>query len=180
VIDNKKIDGYALNPDHPDGSHKARVFKSALGYDRDNSQGLVDQIRDGVQRQAAVPKEIDEHGTRFGVDIPVTGPTGKSATVRTGSIYDPGSALNECASGDKIMATFDELQRVELTEDVIKGGVTTARGSVGTIIDVYSKPREGYRVEFVDPEDGDTLAELTLYPGQIRVHSDTNSKAPST
>jgi hypothetical protein len=77
------------------------------------------------------------------------------------------------------MATFDELQRVELTEDVIKDGVTTARGSVGTIIDVYSTPREGYRVEFVDPEDGDTLAELTLYPGQIRVHSDSNSKAPS-
>jgi hypothetical protein len=98
VIDNKKIDGYALNPDHPDGSHKARVFKSALGYDRDNSQGLVDQIRDGVQRQAAVPKEIDEHGTRFGVDIPVTGPTGKSATVRTGWIYDPGSEVPRLTS----------------------------------------------------------------------------------
>ncbi len=66
------------------------------------------------------------------------------------------------------MPAFDELQRVELTEDITQDGVTTARGSIGTIIDVYSNPREGYRVEFVDPEDGDTLAELTLYLGQIR------------
>ena len=48
---------------------------------------------------------------------------------------------------------------MELTEDVTKDGVTSARISVGTI---YSDPRGGYRVEFVDPEDGDTLAELTL------------------
>src|SRR2546423_15226945 len=28
-----KIEGYALNPTHePDGKHKARVFKSALGF----------------------------------------------------------------------------------------------------------------------------------------------------
>jgi filamentous hemagglutinin len=91
VIDvERKINGYSLNPQHVEGSHKARVFKSVLGYDRQNSQGLVNQIRAGVQTEPAVPGKITEFGTQFGVDIPVIGPSG-SATVRTGWNYDPGS-----------------------------------------------------------------------------------------
>ncbi|MGH9267790.1 MAG: DUF6883 domain-containing protein [Acidimicrobiales bacterium] len=37
-----------------------------------------------------VPGVVDKFGTRFTVDIPVTGPAGSGA-VRTGWIYDPGS-----------------------------------------------------------------------------------------
>ena len=37
-----------------------------------------------------IPGTVDKWGTRFTVDIPVTGPTG-SGVVRTGWIYDPGS-----------------------------------------------------------------------------------------
>jgi hypothetical protein len=93
VIDvERKIDGYALNPEHVVGGHKARVFKSALGYDRQNSQGLVHQIREGVQSQPATPGKVTPFGTQFGVDIPVTGPSG-SATVRTGWNYDAGSDI---------------------------------------------------------------------------------------
>ena len=86
----KKVNGYFLNPQHGDGMHKARVFKSALGYDASNSQGLVDQIREGVQHQRATPGKVDKYGETFEVDIPVTGPKG-TATVRTGWNYDPGS-----------------------------------------------------------------------------------------
>jgi len=35
-IDPRKFTEYALNPSHPRGGHKARVFRSALGYDKQN------------------------------------------------------------------------------------------------------------------------------------------------
>ncbi len=31
IIDSQKLSGYCLNPDHPDGQHKARVFQAVLG-----------------------------------------------------------------------------------------------------------------------------------------------------
>ena len=92
VIDNRKIVDYALNPDHPVGANKARVFQSALGYNRDNAGGLISQIKDGVQTSPATLGRIDQFGTRYTVDIPVTGPSG-SATVRTGWIVDSPGAL---------------------------------------------------------------------------------------
>ncbi|WP_420030046.1 DUF6883 domain-containing protein [Pseudomonas carnis] len=34
----------------------------------------------------------DKFGQRITIDMPITGPNGNTATVRTGWIYDPGSA----------------------------------------------------------------------------------------
>lgn len=88
----RKINGYTLNPQHVDGAHKARVFKSVLGYDASNSAGLVAQIREGVRIRRAIPGKITRYGVQFGVDVPVKGPRG-SATVRTGWNYDLGSDI---------------------------------------------------------------------------------------
>ncbi|MBW4596036.1 MAG: hypothetical protein KME46_24830 [Brasilonema angustatum HA4187-MV1] len=35
VIDRQKLSGYCLNPEHPEGRHKARLFKSVLGIGLD-------------------------------------------------------------------------------------------------------------------------------------------------
>jgi len=43
-IPDAKLRDYALNPQHPDGMHKARVFLSALGLSQDDWPGLRDQI----------------------------------------------------------------------------------------------------------------------------------------
>jgi hypothetical protein len=90
-IDPNKITGYALNPDHPVGGNKARVFDSALGFNQDNADDLMSQIERGVTENEPVPGVADQYGQRFTVDIPVTGPKG-SGVVRTGWIYDPGSS----------------------------------------------------------------------------------------
>lgn len=74
------------------------------------------------------------------------------------------------------MSAFRENQVVELLEDVIEDGVAMARGAYGTIVEVYSKPREAYEVEFVDQND-DVLAQLTLSSSQIRPYS-VEKKAP--
>jgi hypothetical protein len=42
VIERSKVTRYCLDPDHEDGRHKARVFKSALGYGLANA-GRFDQ-----------------------------------------------------------------------------------------------------------------------------------------
>ncbi|TMK84002.1 MAG: hypothetical protein E6G57_15340 [Actinobacteria bacterium] len=91
VVDAVKVYDYALNPDHPVGGDKARVFESALGFTRSNADLLIGEIRAGVLSRPAQPGIADEFGARFTVDIPVVGPNGSSAVVRTGWIYDPES-----------------------------------------------------------------------------------------
>lgn len=39
-ISMQKLTGYCLNPDHPSGKHKARVFASALGITVHNAKVL--------------------------------------------------------------------------------------------------------------------------------------------
>ena len=90
IIDPGKLTNYALNPTHPVGKNKARVFESALGFNQSNADDLLRQIQEGVTKNTPSPGKVDEHGTRFSVDIPVTGPKG-TAVVRTAWIYTPGS-----------------------------------------------------------------------------------------
>ncbi|WP_370571832.1 DUF6883 domain-containing protein [Methanomethylovorans sp.] len=90
-IDSRKITDYALNPNHPRGSDKARVFKSALGYDQSNADDLIEQIYAKLPESQASVGELDEFGQRYTVDIAITGANGNVATVRTGWILDKGS-----------------------------------------------------------------------------------------
>lgn len=41
VIDSPKLSGYCLNPEHPDGQNKARVFQSALGLEQEIDYPMV-------------------------------------------------------------------------------------------------------------------------------------------
>jgi hypothetical protein len=92
VIDERKLVDYALNPDHPTGGAKARVFLAALGVDRADAPAVAAQLRAGVTAAPPVRGRADAYGERFTVDIPVTGPGG-TAVVRTGWIYDPGATV---------------------------------------------------------------------------------------
>ncbi|MED8891458.1 RHS repeat-associated core domain-containing protein [Escherichia marmotae] len=92
VIDPQKITGYALNPEHPVGKNKARVFESALGMNKSHADDLIAQIKKGVQNMPAIQGDVDQYGTRFSVDIPIVGPTG-TATVRTGWIIKEGTDI---------------------------------------------------------------------------------------
>ncbi len=93
-IDPRKLTEYALNPNHPVGGNKAKVFESALGFNKSNADDLLKQLQSGVKNNPAVAGKVDQYGSRFTVDIPVTGPAG-SGTVRTGWIYKTGSNTPE-------------------------------------------------------------------------------------
>jgi nicotinamidase-related amidase len=94
IIDRRKVTDYALNPEHPVGGNKAKVFESALGFKKDNADDLIAQLKSGVKNNPAIEGKLDQFGQRYTMDIPVSGPTG-SGVVRTGWIYKVGSYVPE-------------------------------------------------------------------------------------
>jgi len=89
-LDPRKLTEYALNPNHPRGGHKARVFRSALGYNTQNYKSLKLQIESQVLDAEATQGLADKHGQRYVVDIPVQGQSGNEVVVRTCWIVPPG------------------------------------------------------------------------------------------
>ena len=89
-IDPRKFTEYALNPSHPRGGHKARVFKSALGYDVQSYENLKSQIESQALDAEATEGIVDKHGQRYVVDIPIKGPSGNEVLVRTCWSVPPG------------------------------------------------------------------------------------------
>ena len=83
-IPRSKIEGYALNPAHePDGKHKARVFKSALGFDQSNWEMLKQRILEELPYYEAKLNQTSRWGDEYDVDLMIEGPNGKTAEVRT-------------------------------------------------------------------------------------------------
>lgn len=89
VIEPEKLLACCLDPQHPDGRHKARVFASALGFNRSNHADLLLAIRSAILITEAESLGEMPHGYRWRVDLPLTGPGG-TAMVRTGWIYEKG------------------------------------------------------------------------------------------
>lgn len=84
-IQAEKLVGYALNPESPEGRHKATVFESVLGYNLSNAdlleQSILEAMRDSPEPQF---KGYAKDGSRkFQVDLPIQGVSGRFATVRT-------------------------------------------------------------------------------------------------
>ena len=76
IVDELKLTGYCLNPEHPRGKHKARVF-ATLGYTAENA----DELRAELLRAAAGPDAqvaaSDQFGDRYVLEFEIEGPQGK-------------------------------------------------------------------------------------------------------
>lgn len=44
IVDIRKLRDYCLNPEHPEGKHKARLFVAALGMTEANAEPLHDAL----------------------------------------------------------------------------------------------------------------------------------------
>ena len=97
-INPKKLTAYALNPEHPVGGNKAKVFESALGYNLSNWEELMSQVYDKLPVTEAELGTLDSYGQRYTVDMPITGPNGNTVNVRTGWIIRGGSEIPELTS----------------------------------------------------------------------------------
>ncbi|MFP5593846.1 DUF6883 domain-containing protein [Kluyvera sp. 142486] len=93
VVDYRKLSTYSLNPTHPTGGHKARVFQSALGYSPTNADVLGLRVQEGVLSAPAKMLDPINFGQKMAVDIPILGVNGETAIVRTGWIYETDSLV---------------------------------------------------------------------------------------
>jgi hypothetical protein len=82
VLDIRKLEDYCLDPSHPRGRHKARVFRQALGLGRDDAAWLREVLLRGVQDGWATGLGSDKYGSGWSVDVPV-GRQGRTGVVRT-------------------------------------------------------------------------------------------------
>ena len=87
-LDMGKLSAYALDPDHPRGGDKARVFASALGLGPQDAGWLRDQVMQQLPTVSALVKPGTEYGQRFDALVPVTGRNGRTVAVKTVWQYD--------------------------------------------------------------------------------------------
>ncbi len=71
VVDIAKLRDYCLNPNHPKGKHKARIFQDKLGIARTDAERLQLLILDAVLTADAKEREPSPYGRRFIVDFQI-------------------------------------------------------------------------------------------------------------
>ncbi|MFC1976390.1 DUF6883 domain-containing protein [Chloroflexota bacterium] len=91
LIDPKKLTDYALSETHPRGKHKARVFRTILGYTSNNYEELLQQIEAQASEAEAVVQRIDGYGQHLRADLTIKGVAGQEVMVRTGWLIAPDS-----------------------------------------------------------------------------------------
>jgi hypothetical protein len=82
IIDDRKLAEYSLNPEHAEGQHKARVFKSALNMDASHLEELKLALLSAVANYDAVPAAKNAYGQKYIVDFPLTHED-KTATIHS-------------------------------------------------------------------------------------------------
>ena len=82
VVPLDKLLDYCLNPEHPRGQHKARVFAAALGITSAEADCLRAELLAAAATRDAMAAEADDFGQRFVLDFEMEGFTG-SVQVRS-------------------------------------------------------------------------------------------------
>lgn len=83
IVDRQKLVDYCLNPEHPRGKHKARVFATVVGFTAENADQLRALLLAAAATDDAEPAPSDQYGDRYVLDSDMTGPNGATAVVRS-------------------------------------------------------------------------------------------------
>jgi hypothetical protein len=92
IVDIRKLRDYCLNPAHPEGKHKARLFSTMLGMTAQDADVLRNLLLDAVRTHDAQLGLRDKYGQRYVVEFEVKW-HGKSALVRSGWIIEHHSKI---------------------------------------------------------------------------------------
>jgi hypothetical protein len=90
VVEERKVLGYLLAGDHPEGASKASFFQ-AVGFRRSEWQALSEAIQDHARRHQVTEIERSPYGTKYVVDGPMRSPDGRAPVVRAVWIVDAGA-----------------------------------------------------------------------------------------
>lgn len=88
IIPSEKFTKYALDISNPKGKDKARAFEKALGYNLNNADKLIENIREHIDKFNAVEKPDKGYGKVYEIIMSLTGENGKIANVKTGWLID--------------------------------------------------------------------------------------------
>jgi hypothetical protein len=69
IVDIAKLRDYCVDPQHPRGRHKARVFAATLGLAQTDAEFLRESLLRAAREADALVGESDEYGDRFTVDF---------------------------------------------------------------------------------------------------------------
>jgi hypothetical protein len=83
VIPRSKLEDYALNPASTDGRHKARLFKSILGFERFDWETLAKAILDALPYHEALLAGEGLWGRKYLVALTILGLNGNTGIVET-------------------------------------------------------------------------------------------------
>jgi len=86
IVGVAKLRDYCLNPGHPRGRHKARVFASALGLMAADAEFLREKLLLAAREGSATPGDSDEYGERYTVDFGLEWAVGKRSSAVRGSL----------------------------------------------------------------------------------------------
>ncbi|MEK6302595.1 MAG: DUF6883 domain-containing protein [Acidobacteriota bacterium] len=78
VVDVGKLLDYCLNPAHPRGRHKARVFAISLGLTNANADLLRYALLNSACSDDAIRGELDGYGQRYVVDFTMSTAVGQA------------------------------------------------------------------------------------------------------
>ena len=82
IINIDTLVGYCLNPEHSDGQHKARVFKSALNIGIADVEFLKVALLNAVHQNEASPTKRNAYGEQYVIDFEMNH-SGQTAIVRS-------------------------------------------------------------------------------------------------
>lgn len=88
IVDVDKLADYCLNPDHPRGKHKARVFRSACGLTAENAEMMRQQLLEVAVQNEAVQTSLTAHGRRYVVECTLAGPAGRARVLTAWIVRD--------------------------------------------------------------------------------------------
>ena len=86
-----KLRDYCLNPAHPRGRHKARLFASVLNLTQEDAEFLREHLLGAALDGNAIPTLRDEFGQRYQIDSELT--RGRRATIRSAWIVLRGERI---------------------------------------------------------------------------------------
>jgi hypothetical protein len=89
-VDIAKLRYYCLNEAHEVGSHKARVFRAALGLTADDAEWLREKLLKAAKEDEAQTVAPSPFGTRYTIDVTIIRDE-KTAVVRTTWIIEHGT-----------------------------------------------------------------------------------------
>jgi hypothetical protein len=93
-----KLQTYSLNLNHPNGKHKARLFRAKLGITIDNQDFLITKLRKvAAHYQNFELTDSDQYGERYVAVFPMTTTTG-TAKVLSAWIIRPGETYPRLTS----------------------------------------------------------------------------------